>query len=182
MAMTRWDRDLNRFQNRLGRLFDDALRGDREPEDAWGMAEWAPPVDIFEQDGSLVLKAELPGVRAEDVQVHLENSVLTIRGERRTEQEVKRENYHRMERAYGTFVRSFTLSPQYDQDKIEASFADGILRLTVPRSEKARPRQIPIGATSSQVASQSSASAPAKVKDKAAKRTEEEEEVAVTRG
>ena len=180
MAITRWDRDLTRFQNRLGRLFDDALRGDREPEDAWGMSEWAPPVDIYEQDGSLVLKAELPGVRAEDVKVHLENNVLTIRGERQIEQEVKRENCHRMERAYGTFARSFTLSPQYDQDKIEASFQDGILRLVIPRSEKARPRQIPIGATSAQIAKETPAGA--KGKGKESKPVAEEEEVAVTRG
>lgn len=183
MAMTRWDRDLARFQNRLGRLFDDALRGEREPEEAWGLSEWAPPVDIYEQDGNLVLKAELPGVRSDDVKVHLENNVLTIRGERKTEQEVQRENYHRMERSYGSFVRSFSLSPQYDQEKIEAAFQDGILRIMIPRSEKARPRQIPIGAASAQIGGPATTPAGAgKGKGKEARPTAEEEEVAVTRG
>src|SRR5262249_14004173 len=112
--------------------------------------EWAPPVDIYEQDGMLVVKAELPGVSPEDVKVHLENNILTIRGERRLEKDVRRESYHRIERAYGSVTRSFTLTPQYEQEKIQAEFKDGVLRVAVPRSEKARPRQIPIAGTAIQ--------------------------------
>jgi HSP20 family protein len=174
MAITHWDRDLGRFQGRLNRLLEDAFRGEGEQD--WNLTEWAPPVDIYEQEGQLVIKAELPGVAPEDVKVHMENNVLTLRGERKLEKDVKRESFHRIERAYGTFTRSFTLSPQYDQDKIQAEFKDGVLRISVPKSEKARPRQIPIAGGAPQ-------SLP-KEPSRAAKSREQqaEEEVAVTRG
>src|SRR4051812_44429516 len=111
MAITRWDRDLGRFQSRLNRLFEDAYRGEGDQD--WNLTEWAPPVDIYEQEGQLIVKAELPGVNPEDLKVHVENNILTIRGERKLENDIKRESFHRIERAYGTFTRSFTFSPQY---------------------------------------------------------------------
>src|SRR5437773_972217 len=104
MAITLWDRDVGRLQTRLNRLFEDAFRSGGEQD--WSLTEWAPPVDIYEQDGNLVVKAELPGVSPEEVKVHLENNVLTIRGERKLEKDVRRESFHRIERAYGTFTRS----------------------------------------------------------------------------
>ncbi len=173
MAMTRWDRDLGWFQNRMNRLFEDVFRGGLEQD--WGLAGWAPPVDVYEHEGNLVLKAELPGVKPEDLRVHVENNVLTISGERELEQDVKREHYHRIERAYGSFSRSFTLSPQYEQDKIQADFKDGVLKIAVPRSERARPRQIPV-AGAAQQALPKEAGRPAKVKDQ-----QMEEEVGVRR-
>jgi HSP20 family protein len=142
MAITRFDRDFGRFQSRMNRLLEDAFRGESEQE--FGLTDWAPLVDIYEREGNLVLTAELPGVRPEDVKVNIENHVLTISGERKLEQEASKDNFHRIERAYGRFVRSFTLSPQYDTENIRAEFRDGVLRIEISRSEKARPRQIPI--------------------------------------
>jgi HSP20 family protein len=145
MAITRWEREGGRFPDRM-RLFEDFLRGFEEPDQAWNLTPWAPPVDIFEKDGNLVVKVEAPGVRPEDINVHLENNTLTVRGERKLEEDVQREHYHRIERTYGRFTRSFTLPPQYDQEKVQAEFKDGVLRIVVPVSEKARPRQIPVAA------------------------------------
>ena len=104
-------------------------------------------MDIFENEGNLVLKAELPGIDPKDVDVRVENNVLTLRGERKFESEVKREQYHRVERAYGTFSRSFTLPNVVDTDKIKAEFKDGVLRVTLPQREEAKPKQISIAVT-----------------------------------
>ena len=104
-------------------------------------------MDIFENDGNLVLKAELPGIDPKDVDVHVENNVLTLRGERKFESEVKREQYHRVERAYGTFSRSFTLPNVVDTDNIKAEFKDGVLRVTLPQREEAKPKQIQVQIT-----------------------------------
>ena len=108
------------------------------------ITEWAPPVDIYEQDGNLVLKAELPGVAPEDLKLNVENNILSIRGERKLEKDVRRESYHRIERAYGVFARSFTLSPQYDQEKIQAEFKDGVLNVHLPKSAAAKPKAIEV--------------------------------------
>jgi HSP20 family protein len=148
MAIVRWEpfRDLVGLQDRMNRLFDEAFRGAGRPlEDDWSLGgNWAPAVDIYEQEGSIVLKAELPGVDPKDVDIRLENNVLTLLGERKIDQEVKRENYHRVERAYGSFTRSFTLPTVVDQEKIKAAFKDGVLQVTLPKKEEARPRQISI--------------------------------------
>ena len=114
MAIVRWEpfRDLVTIQDRMNRVFDDAFRGVSRPggEEDWALGgTWAPAVDIYEHEGNLVLKAELPGIEAKDVDVRVENNVLTLRGERKFESEVKREHYHRVERAYGTFSRSLRL-------------------------------------------------------------------------
>ena len=101
-------------------------------------------MDIYENEGNLVLKAELPGIEPKDVDVRVENNVLTLRGERKFEAEVKREQYHRVERAYGTFSRSFTLPNVVDTEKIKAEFKDGVLRVTLPQREEAKPKQIQI--------------------------------------
>jgi HSP20 family protein len=152
MAIVRWEpfRDLVTVQERMNRIFDDAFRGVARPgtEEDWALGgSWAPAVDIFENDGNLVLKAELPGIEPKDVDVRVENNVLTLRGERKFEAEVKREQYHRVERAYGTFSRSFTLPNVVDTDKIKAEFKDGVLRVTLPQREEAKPKQISIAVT-----------------------------------
>ena len=105
---------------------------------------WAPAVDIYEQDGNIVMKAELPGVDPKDVDVRLENNTLTLSGQRRLDSEVKQENYHRVERAYGTFTRSFTLPSVVDQGHIKAEYKDGVLKVTLPKREEAKPKQINI--------------------------------------
>ena len=149
MAIVRWEpfRDLVSIQGRMNRLFDEAFRGATRPsgdEEEWSLGSWAPAVDIFEQDGNIVLKAELPGVDPKDVDVRVENNVLTLRGERKLDNEVQKESYHRVERAYGSFSRSFTLPNVVDTEKIKADFKDGMLKLVLPKKEEAKPKQISI--------------------------------------
>ncbi len=152
MAIVRWEpfRDLVSIQGRMNRLFDEAFRGATRQsgdEEEWSLGSWAPAVDIFEQDGNIVLKAELPGVDSKDVDVRVENSVLTLRGERKLDNEVKKESYHRVERAYGSFSRSFTLPSVVDTEKIKADYRDGVLRVNLPKREEAKPKQISISVT-----------------------------------
>ena len=145
MAMVRWEpvRDLLTLQDRMNRMFDPTFRGATEEDWALG-GSWAPAVDIYEKDGNIVLKAELPGVDPKDVDVRVENNLLTLRGERKFDSEVKRDNYHRVERAYGAFSRSFTLPNVVDTGNIKAEYRDGVLHMTLPKREEAKPRQIQI--------------------------------------
>jgi HSP20 family protein len=148
MAIVRWEPfgDLMSLQDRMNRLFDESYRStQRGASDEWALGgSWAPAVDIYEQGTDIVLKAELPGVDPKDVDIRLENNVLTLRGERKLDSEVKRESYHRVERSYGTFSRSFTLPTVVDQAAIKAEFKDGLLRLTLPKREEAKPKQIAV--------------------------------------
>jgi HSP20 family protein len=148
MAIVKWEpfRDLVTVQDRMNRIFDEAFRGiTRGADDDWALGgNWAPAVDIYEHEGNLVLKAELPGIDPKEVDVRVENNVLTLRGERKFESEVKREKYHRVERAYGSFSRSFTLPATVDTDRIKAEYKDGVLRVTLPVREEAKPKQISI--------------------------------------
>jgi HSP20 family protein len=148
MAIIRWEpfRDLVGLQERMNRLFDESFRGINRTgsEEDWVGGSWAPAVDIYEQNGNIVLKAELPGVDPKDVDVRVENNILTLRGERKLENEVKRESYHRVERAYGSFTRSFTLPNVVDTEKIKAEYKDGLLRMTLPKKDEAKPKQISI--------------------------------------
>lgn len=148
MAIVRWDpfRDLVGLQDRMNRMFDDSFRGlGRGNADDWSLGgAWAPAVDIYEHNGNIVLKAELPGVNPKDVDVRLENNTLTLSGERKFDGEVKQDNYHRVERAYGSFTRSFTLPSVVDQEKIKADYKDGVLKVTLPKREEAKPKQISI--------------------------------------
>ena len=148
MAIVRWEpfRDLMSLQERMNRLFDESYRGTRTGNsDEWALGgSWAPAVDIYEQDGNIVMKAELPGVDPKAVDIRLENNTLTLRGERHIDKDVKQDNYHRVERAYGAFSRSFTLPTVVDQGNIKAEYKDGVLKLTLPKREEAKPRQIQI--------------------------------------
>lgn len=145
-GMTRWSpNDL--FRQPFDRLFNQAL-GDfftagRSGEEVSNRA-WLPPVDVKETDDSLTLFVELPGIKGEDVDITVENRTLTIRGERNFEKDVERENYHRIERAYGTFARTFTLPTNVRTEEVEASFADGVLTIALPKLEAAKPRKIKI--------------------------------------
>jgi HSP20 family protein len=145
MAIVRWEpfRDLLSLQERMNRMFNEQYRG--ASDDDWALGgSWAPAVDIFEQGHDIVLKAELPGVDPKDVDIRLENNVLSLRGQRKFENEVKKENYHRVERSYGSFSRSFTLPSVVDQNNIKAEFKDGMLKLVLPKREEAKPKQIEI--------------------------------------
>jgi HSP20 family protein len=150
MAIVKWEpfRDLMGLQDRMNRLFEDSLRGwgrGGAADEDWALGgTWAPLVDIYEQDGNLVLKAEVPGVDPKDVDIRLENNVLTLRGDRKIDSEVKRESYHRVERAYGSFTRSFTLPSVVNQERIQAEYRDGVLKVTLPKREEAKPKQINI--------------------------------------
>jgi len=137
------------------RLFPDLNRMMEEPltmlrpmlpleENYWPMKPWTPACDIFETDTELVLKFELPEVNKEDVKVTMENHVLTLRGERRFEEETNRENYHRVERRYGEFMRSFNVPMFVDATKIKAEFKHGLLTVTLPKREEARATQIEV--------------------------------------
>lgn len=105
---------------------------------------WTPPVDIQETDDAYRIHAELPGLTKDDIQITLENSVLRVSGERKFEKDVNKENYHRIERTYGTFSRSFALPTQVTSDKVEAKFDNGVLSIVVPKAEQAKPRRIAI--------------------------------------
>jgi HSP20 family protein len=143
MAMTRFDpfRDLAVLQDRMNRLFNDTYGRNRE-DDLMSRGSWTPPVDIYEIEGSLVLKAELPDLRREDIDVSVENSTLTIRGERKLDSEIKQENFHRIERPYGSFLRQFSLPPTVDPSKIGAEYKNGVLTVKLPVREEAKPRTI----------------------------------------
>lgn len=146
MAITRFDpfRDLAVLQERMNRLFNDRLQGQGQDEAMLHRGSWAPAVDIYETDGALVLKAELPDLRREDIDVNVENHTLTLRGERRFDEQVKQEQFHRIERAYGAFVRQFTLPSTVDSTRIAAEYKNGVLTVTLPLREEAKPRSVKI--------------------------------------
>jgi HSP20 family protein len=145
MAIVRFDpfRELGTMQDRINRIFGEAYR--RNDDDVLSRGDWLPPVDIFE-DGNheIVLRAELPGLKREDIDIRVENNTLTLRGERKQDSEVKQEQYHRIERAYGAFSRSFALPSTVNTEKVSAAFADGVLTITLPLREEAKPRQIQV--------------------------------------
>ena len=145
MAVIRWDpfRDLNMLQDRMNRLFEDAGRGMSTEEPA-STTIWSPAVDIYETEGEIVVQAELPGMDRKDITLHLENNVLTIRGDRKFQKETREDNYHRIERSYGGFSRSFSIPATVDEDKIRADYKEGVLKVALPKKEQAKPKQIQI--------------------------------------
>ena len=132
---------------RLSTALDEAFNTwpfSQEEEGGAITASWYPACDVFEDKDSVKILAELPGVKPEDVKLSLENNLLTIRGEKKQQAEERTERVHRYERSYGAFERSFALPSTVDPDKISASFQNGILTVTVPKAERARPREIPV--------------------------------------
>ncbi len=146
MSLTRWDpfRDLVNLQERMNRLFEDSLSRSKTTDQEMPMGAWTPPVDIFETPEMVILRADLPGIDQKDIDVRIENSTLTLRGERRFLKEAKDEDYHRIERSYGTFSRSFQLPGSIDQTKIQAVHKDGVLEVHLPKREDTRPKQIKV--------------------------------------
>lgn len=145
--LTRWNpfREMEDALERFGRLMPrrPALQGESGQE-TMTIADWAPAVDIAETDNEYQIKVELPEVRKEDVKVAVNQGVLTIQGERRSEREEQNKRYHRIERSYGTFLRSFTLPEGVNDDGVRARFKDGMLYVHVEKSEKAKPRSIEV--------------------------------------
>jgi HSP20 family protein len=139
-------RELATMQDRMNRIWGSVY--DRGNEDVTSRGTWLPPVDIYQADGhDLILKAEVPGLKREDIELTVENNTLTIRGERRKDTAISDDRYHRIERTYGPFSRSFTLPATVDGGRVRAEYRDGVLTVTLPTREEARPRQIQVNVT-----------------------------------
>jgi HSP20 family protein len=146
MAIVRFDpfRELTTMQDRINRIFGEMYtrRGD---DDILSRGDWIPPVDIFENDKhEIVIQAEMPGLNKEDIDLRVENNTLTLRGERKRESEVKEDQFHRVERVHGTFLRSFSLPATVDAGRVSADYKDGVLTVVLPMREEAKPRQIQV--------------------------------------
>ncbi|HEK86384.1 MAG: Hsp20/alpha crystallin family protein [Candidatus Saccharicenans sp.] len=146
MAITKWDpfRDLMVLRDRMNRLFEDLVSSPRFEDSEIIQSTWSPAVDIYETENELVLTAELPGVEEKDVEIKIEDNTLTLKGERKFEKETKEENYHRIERAYGSFFRSFSLPNYIDQEKISAEYENGLLKVHMPKKSEVKPRKVKI--------------------------------------
>ncbi len=142
-TLTRWEpfRGVVTLQDHINRLFEDLVgRGGEESL----LAAWSPAVDVYETEHELVVKADLPEVDPKDLDIRVENNVLTIRGERKFEKKVNEDNYLRAERAYGSFSRSFSLANSVNAEAIKADYHNGVLTLTLPKREEAKPKQIKV--------------------------------------
>jgi HSP20 family protein len=148
MALVRWEpvRELTSLQSEMNRLFSTFF-----DDNGGSTRRWAPAMDLVERDDHLVLKADLPGLSEDDVRIEVQDRVLTISGDRKTEHEDKREGYYRMERAFGSFARSVTLPDGIDADRIDASFDKGVLEVRIPKPEERKPRRIEIAGAKGEI-------------------------------
>lgn len=144
-VLTRWEpfREFSTLQDRMNRLFRESYN-DAGPEESLTSSSFAPAVDVYEDEHTVTLKIEVPGIDEKDIDVRIENNVLTLKGERRADNEVKRDSYHRVERSYGAFTRAFTLPTTVDTTKVKADFKDGLLRVVLPKREESKPKQVQI--------------------------------------
>jgi len=142
-TLSRWEpfRGTGNLQEQVNRLFDNVL--ERATEES-NLTSWAPAVDIYETEHELVVKADLPEVDPKDLDIRVENNILTIRGERKFEKKVNEDNYLRVERAYGAFSRSFSLANTVNSEAIKADYQNGVLTVTIPKREEAKPKQIKV--------------------------------------
>lgn len=145
MAIIRWDpfRDMVTLREKMNRLFDDTVTARGEDKDMI-TSSWSPAVDIYETENELVLSAEVPGIDEKDIEIKIDDGTLSIRGERKFEKETKEENYHRIERAYGSFFRSFSLPNYIDQEGIRAEHEDGVLKIHMPKRAESKPKTVKI--------------------------------------
>ncbi len=145
MAIIRWDpyRDLVTLREKMNRLFEDTVSGQPEGREL-SSSSWTPAVDIYETEHEIVLSAEIPGIDEKDIEIKLEDNTLTLKGERKFEKETQEENFHRIERAYGSFFRSFSLPQYIDQEKIKAEHEHGVLKLVLPKKSDSKPRTVTI--------------------------------------
>jgi HSP20 family protein len=145
MAIMRWKPwgDLVSIGDEMDRLFDDFFVGGPRRR-GWYVQRWNPAVDISENDGNIHVDVEIPGMKKEDIKVSLENNVLMLKGEKKQEKELNEESCHRLERRYGSFVRSFELPVPVQADKIKASYKNGVLKIDLPKAEEVKPKEIPI--------------------------------------
>lgn len=136
--------EMTGLRHRFNRLFDFPRLPSLWEREAELTASWRPVVDVYEEKDAYVIKAELPGVDKKDISVDLKGRILVIKGERATDSEVKEENYYRRERTFGKFQRAFSLPESLDADQISADFKDGVLKITVPKAEEAKPKQVTV--------------------------------------
>ena len=147
-VLTRWEpiRELASLQERMNRLFSDSFSPVTSQE-SLSAGSFVPPVDVYEDEQGIRLKMEVPGIEEKDIDIRLENSLLTVRGERKLESETKEENYHRIERRYGSFTRSFTLPSSVNPEEVKAAYAKGVLTISLGKRAEARPKQIKVNIT-----------------------------------
>ena len=145
MAIIRWDpfRDIVTMREKMNRMFEDVFAGKAEDKEI-APSSWSPAVDIYETENEIILTAEIPGLDEKDIEIKIEDNTLTLRGERKFSKETKEENYHRLERAYGTFFRAFTLPNSVEADSIQAEHENGVLRITMPKKQELKPRTVKI--------------------------------------
>ncbi len=146
MAITRWDpfQELNLITDRMNRLFQDSFGSTGRSEEGLSTSTFVPPVDIYEDEHNITLKLEVPGIEQKDIDVRLENNTLTVRGERKFEKEEKEENFHRVERRYGSFYRAFTLPNTVDAENVNADYENGVLKIKLAKKAEAKPKQIKV--------------------------------------
>lgn len=146
MAIVKWDpfRDMITMKDRMDRLFEDSLNRFRGLPEDMAHSRWSPAVDIYETADNIIIKAEIPGVSKKDISIEVKDNSLYLKGERKFKKEIKEENYHRMERSYGSFNRIFSLPTSVKQDEIKAKFKNGVLQISIPKLEEERDKQINI--------------------------------------
>jgi len=138
--------DMGRLQREVNRLFEDTGRSNGRSVEHASTRVWAPAVDIYEDQNEIVVKAELPGLKQEDIDIELTGDTLTLKGERKFEDTQRKENYVRVERAYGGFQRSFTIGVPVQQDAVKASYKDGVLEVRLPKAEETKPKKVQVSA------------------------------------
>ncbi len=143
--LTRWDpfRELTSLHDQMNRLFRESY-GPSQSEESLTTGAFIPPVDVYEDEHAIILKMEVPGIDQKDIDIRLENNVLSVRGERKFEKDEKEENFHRVERRYGSFTRSFTLPNTVDMENVNADYENGVLKVKLAKRAEAKPKQIKV--------------------------------------
>jgi len=149
MNLIKWDpfRELEDVSNRLNRIFGRSTARAESGQEMLAVADWSPSIDISETDAAYLIKAEISGVKKEDVKVTIQDGMLTIQGERKMEKEEKGKKFHRVERSYGSFVRSFRIPDNADENSVKAEFKDGMLNVTLAKSAKAKAKSVNVAVT-----------------------------------
>jgi|SRR5215467_3029390 len=144
-VLTRWEpfREFTTLQDRMNRLFRESFH-DAGRDEGLATSSFAPAVDVYEDEHKVTLKIEVPGIEEKDIDVHVENNILTVHGERKIEKEEKEENYRRVEREYGSFTRNFTLPQSVDTENVSANYDKGVLKISLPKKAQAKPKQIKV--------------------------------------
>jgi HSP20 family protein len=148
-VLTRWEpfREFSTLQDRMNRLFRESY-SDPARDESLVASSFAPAVDVYEDEHNVSLKIEVPGIDEKDIDIRVENNLLTVHGERKIEKEEKEENYRRVERQYGSFTRTFTLPNTVDTDNVQATYDKGVLKITLPKKAEAKPKQIKVNVSS----------------------------------